>query len=40
MGLGGNKYLLTVSGRFNTVFKAFLLIGVSLAALAIWGLTR
>lgn len=28
MSKGGNKYLLTLSGRFNTVFKAFLLFGV------------
>lgn len=28
MAKGGNKYLLTTSGRFNTVFKAFLLFGV------------
>jgi len=28
MAKGGNKYLLTTSGRFNTVFKVFLLFGV------------
>ena len=28
MAKGGNKYLLNMSGRFNSVFKAFLLIGV------------
>ncbi len=28
MGQGENKYQLTLSGRFNTFFKAFLLIGV------------
>ncbi len=28
MAKGGNKYLLTLSGRFHTVFKVFLLVGV------------
>jgi signal transduction histidine kinase len=28
MARSGNKYMLTLSGRFNTVFKAFLLVGV------------